>query len=245
MIHKQLLIERVIGPDVFCALIETLYNQDTEFQDIYDKYCAFLHSVGDELISDYNSAVPKLKFTIMQRTCSSLFYAGCLGFKMNDEHFADPLKPTCVWPCVAFDAYLGTERLRDLPLYRASSEAIAAIKALFNAEQLARYSAVEDLCEYLDVVVPQMAHYYGYLAANSLLELLVPGYHGDVLLDAKYTSMLEQHLGFKLDHSQWNGILDLEKWIFPEVDCGEAQSTVFLRKEILSILSAVTNHIYI
>ena len=243
MIHKQLLIERVIGPDVFCALIETLYNQDTEFQDIYDKYCAFLHSVGDELISDYHTAVPKLKFAIMQRTCSALFYAGCLGFKMNYEHFVDPLTPTCILPCVAFDTYLGTERLRDLPLYRASSEAIAAFKALLNAEQLAQFSAVENLSEYLDVIGPQLAHYYGYLAANSLLEHLVPGYRRDVLLDVEYTRMLEQHLGFKLDHSQWNGVLDLEKWIFPEVDCGDAQSAVFLRNELLFGLPAVTNHI--
>ena len=108
-----------------------------------------------------------------------------------------------------------------------------------------RESAYElmNLSEYLDVIGPQLAHYYGYLAANSLLEHLVPGYRRDVLLDVEYTRMLEQHLGFKLDHSQWNGVLDLEKWIFPEVDCGDAQSAVFLRNELLFGLPAVTNHI--
>ena len=243
MIQKQLLIERLIGPDVFYALIETLYNQDEEFRSMYDRYCEFLDYIDKEFDSDYHPEILMFKFAIMQKTCSSLFYAGCLGFRMNYEHYLDPLKPTCVCSCVAFDTYLKTEQMRELPLYRASNRAIADFKLLLPPEQLTKFSNVEELSGYLDVVAPQLAHYYGYLAANSLLEHLVPGYRRDVLLDAEYTRMLEQHLGFKLDHSQWNGALNLEKWIFPEVDCGDAQSAVFMRSEMLCGLSTVANHI--
>lgn len=233
MIHKQLLIERLIGPDVFCALIETLYNQDEEFRDIYDRHCEFLNNFDDGFSAADHSGIRMLKSAIIQRTCSSLFYAGCLGFKMNYEHYLDPLKPTCVWPCVTFDTYLGTERMRTLPLYYESNKIMENFKSILRAEKLAQFSAVERMSEYLDIVGPQLAHYYGYLAANDLLGYLVPDYRGDVLLDTEYLRMLEQHLGFKLDHSQWEGVLDLKKWSFPEIDCGDPQTAVFFRNEII------------
>ena len=233
MIQKQLLIERLIGPDVFHALIETLYNQDEEFRSMYDRYCGFLDYIDKELDTDYHSEILMFKSAIMQKTCSSLFYAGCLGLRMNYEHFIDPLKPTCVCSCVAFDTYLKAGQMRELPLYRASSKVIADFKSMLSSEQLTQFLNVEEMSEYLDVIAPQLAHYYGYLAANSLLEYLVPGYHGDVLLDAEYARILERHLGFKLDNSQWNGVLDLKKWQFPRIDYGDAQSFVLLRNQLI------------
>jgi len=233
MIQKQLVIERLTGPDVFHALIETLYNQDEEFRSMYDRYCGFLDYIDKELDADYHSEILMFKSAIMQKTCSSLFYAGCHGFRMNYEHYLDPLKPTCVCGCISFDTYLKTEQMRKLPLYCASSKAIENFKSILSSEQLTQFLNVEEMIGYLDVVAPQLAHYYGYLAANSLLEHLVPGYRGDVLLDIEYTRMLELHLGFKLDHSQWNGVLDLKKWQFPRIDYGDAQSIVLLRNQLI------------
>ena len=51
-------------------------------------------------------------------------------------------------------------------MYRAANMAIVDFKALLSSEQLTKFSNVEEFSEYLDVVAPQLAHYYGYLAAN-------------------------------------------------------------------------------
>lgn len=233
MMHQQMLIEQFLGPDNFHMLIDTLCNQDEEFLGLYQQYKEWLGKVRHDETLETTCSINKLQVAIMQKTCCAMYYTGCLGAMMNYEHFLDPLKPTCVAPCVELDTYLRVDQMRKLPLYRAADTVINEFKSQLDENGLAGFSVVEKMDAYLETVAPQLAHYYGYLAANALLGYNILGYHQDCRLDAEYTHMLEQHLGYQLDTSHWNGVFDLREWTFPKVELPDPQTTIFYRGEIL------------
>ena len=78
-----------------------------------------------------------------------------------------------------------------------------------------------------------MAHYYGYLMGNELLYHCVPGYHPNMVLDLRYTQMLEQYFGRKLSKDQWEDCYFLKEWKFAPIPKEDPVEVSLWREAIL------------
>lgn len=191
MISKIQFIESLLGKPVVDALIQTLYNQMEDFPDIYQGFLNAIEKLHAELGSEAKNDIKKYVTAVEQMCASNLYYAGMQGLKMNYDHFVNPMMPNCTWPQVDYDDYLRPHIAESLPLYQTAYQFKEKFEKLLpeNLE-----SVIEVVTSYetaLECSGLKLAHYYGYLMGNELLYHCVPGYHPDMVLDYKYTQMLE------------------------------------------------------
>ena len=205
-------MDSLIGKSVVDALIQTLYNQMEDFPSIYRAYLDAIEKLHAELGPEAKNEIKKYITAIEQMCASNLYYAGTQGLKMNYDHFVNPMTPDCTWSQVDYDDYLRPYIAESLPLYQTAYR----FKEKFE-KQLPEHieSVIEAVTSYeteLECGGIKLAHYYGYLMGNELLLHCVPGYHPDMVLDLKYTQMLEQYFGQKISMDQWDGFYFLKEW---------------------------------
>ena len=212
MISKMQFMDSLIGKPVVDALIQTLYNQMEDFPSIYQAYLDAVEKLHAELGPEAKNEIKKYITAIEQMCASNLYYAGTQGLKMNYDHFVNPMTPNCTWSQVDYDDYLRPYIGESLPLYQTAYQ----FKEKFE-KQLPKNleTVIEAITSYetaLECGGIKLAHYYGYLMGNELLLHCVPGYHPDMVLDLKYTQMLEQYFGKKISLDQWEGFYFLKEW---------------------------------
>ena len=78
----------------------------------------------------------------------------------------------------------------------------------------------------------KLAHYYGYLMGNELLANCIPGYHPDMVLDIKYTHMIEDYFGKRISMDQWEGCIFVKDWKIAPLAEEDPQNTMLCREEI-------------
>lgn len=217
MISKMQFMDSLIGKPVVDALIQTLYNQMEDFPAIYQAYLDAIEKLHAELGPDAKNEIKKYVTAIEQMCASNLYYAGTQGLKMNYDHFVNPMTPNCTWSQVDYDDYLRPYIAESLPLYQAAYQ----FKEKFE-KQLPKNleTVIEAITSYetaLECGGIKLAHYYGYLMGNELLLHCVPGYHPDMVLDLRYTQMLEKYFGRKLSKDQWEDYYFLKEWKFAPI----------------------------
>lgn len=229
MIHKTMLLDNLLGQGIVDALIETLYNQVSDFPDTYQQY----QSAIQKLHSLPGTETPRFGKTyaaaIEQRCAALLTYAGAQGLKMNYEHFHNPLLPTCVWPQIDFDAFLSIDQAYSMPLYQTAS--------VYNHDFRKRIpeeisDAIMDYESAIEVYGTKLAHFYGYLLGNDLLMHCVPGYRPDNCLKFRYQHLLEEYFGCPLNFDQWDGFINVVTWQSAPITPTDPQETIIYREEI-------------
>ena len=217
MISKTQFMDSLIGKPVVDALIQTVYNQMEDFPAIYQAYLDAIERLRTELGPEAKNEIKKYVTAIEQMCASNLYYAGTQGLKMNYDHFVNPMTPNCTWPQVDYDDYLRPHIAESLPLYRTAYK----FKEKFEKQLPKNFeSVIEAVASYeaaLECGGIKLAHYYGYLMGNELLYNCVPGYHPDMVLDLRYTQMLEQYFGRKLSKDQWEDCYFLKEWKFAPI----------------------------
>ena len=68
---------------------------------------------------------------------------------------------------------------------------------------------------------------------NELLRHCIPGYHRDTVLDIKYTRMLEDYFGRRLNMDQWEGCINVKEWKIAHIPVADPHDTFSLREEIM------------
>lgn len=232
MITKTQVMESLIGKPVVDAVIETLYNQDDNFPEIYRQYLSAIEHLHAVLDTDSKQAIRKYMVAIDQMCASNLFHAGVQGLKMNYEHFINPMMPNCTSPHVDYDDYLRPHIADTLPLYRSAYQYKEQFQKQLPKELDDTISAVIGFECAMECSGMKLAHYYGYLAGNELLRHCIPGYHSDIVLDINYTRMMEQYFGKKLSMGQWEGCIYVKEWKIAPIPEANSQDTYSLREEI-------------
>ena len=162
MISKMQFMDSLIGKTVVDALIQTLYNQMVDFPSIYHAYLDAVEKLHAELGPEAKNEIKKYITAIEQMCASNLYYAGTQGFKMNYDHFVNPMTPNCTWPQVDYDEYLRPYIAESLPLYQTACR----FKEKFE-KQLPEHieSVIEAVTSYetaLECGGIKLAHYFGY-----------------------------------------------------------------------------------
>ena len=225
--------EAVLGKPVVDALIETLYNQCQDFPKVHQDYLTAIGKLRETLGPEAERDIQRYITAIEQMCASNLFYSGVLGFKMNYDHFINPMAPNCTWKQVDFDDYLNPHVAEHMPLYVAAYRYMEQFERKWPAGLDEIHQAIQSYVIDLEICGTKLAHYYGYLAGNELLKHCVPGYHSDMVLEINYRHLLQDYFGRPLNLQQWEGGINLKEWLIaplPEVD---PQDTFLLREEIM------------
>jgi hypothetical protein len=83
----------------------------------------------------------------------------------------------------------------------------------------------------------KLTRYYGYLIGNEMFAHCIPGYHPDMVLDIKYTHMIEDYFGKRISMDQWEGCIYVKDWKIAPIPEVDPQKVVVLREELLGVTS--------
>lgn len=232
MISKTQFMDSLIGKPVVDALIQTLYNQMEDFPAIYQAYLDAIEKLHTDLGPEAKNEIKKYVTAIEQMCASNIYYAGTQGLKMNYDHFVNPMMPNCTWSQVEYDDYLRPPIAESLPLYQSAYRFKEKFEKQLPENLEGVIDAVTSYESALECGGIKLAHYYGYLMGNELLYHCVPGYHPDMVLDIRYTQMLEQYFGRKLSKDQWEGCYFLKEWKCAPIREEDPADTAVLRERI-------------
>jgi len=230
MITKTNFLDHCLGKGVVDALIKTMYNQVSDFPECHETYINAMAKLKELLGDEAKRDIAKYETAIEMKCSALMFYAGMLGLQMNYDHFRNPMNPTPVWREVDFDDFLRMEIIYNMPQYRAASRYMENFPHQIPEEV---QSAIRSYETDLEICGLKLAHFYGYLLGNSLLQHCVSGYVQDFSLTFRYRHLLEQYFGCPLDMSQWDGIIQTSKWKIAPLPEFDPQEVMILREAIM------------
>lgn len=190
MITMQTVLKQLTGKDIYDSLIHLMTEGFTDFAVVRKRYehtMGILKTkLGEKIVTDTMEA-------IQQQTVSNLLFCGCLGIKANLDNFLNPLARNFL--DVDPETYLREETAHRLPEYMHAQVILEQFYALCAPGYQAQYEEIVAYISYLETAAPKLAHYYGYLLGNEILPRIIPGYHTDMALTARYRMMLRVFFG--------------------------------------------------
>lgn len=192
MVTMQTVLEHLTGKEIVDALIQTMTEEFEDFAEAKHQYDNVLGILEEELGVEPVRAEAD---AIRRQIASDLFYSGVLGLKANLDNFIDPVARNFL--DVDSETYLRENTAHRLPEYEQAQEVRNHFFGQLSPAQKTVYEHVATFVSHLETVGPKLAHYYGYLLGNELLNRIIPGYHPDNVLTIQYRMMMQQYFGRK------------------------------------------------
>ena len=193
MTTTQKIWDLLMGDSIVQALGSVMAENFEDFAESKQKYIDAIAALQESLNGNASISPQEEAEAIQRQSASSLLFSGLLGLKANRDHFIDPVARTFLE--VDSELYLREEMAHMLPGYVSAQETRNRFYAQLSPVQQKLYEDVNTYACYLETVGPKLAHYYGYILGNELLQRVIPGYHPDYVLTRKYTAMLETYFG--------------------------------------------------
>jgi hypothetical protein len=190
MITTQTVLNQLTGNEIYDSLIQLMTESFSDFAECQKKYEETMQVLVLQL---GDNAIDSVRNAILKQTVSNLLFSGVLGIKANFDNFVNPL--TRNFLDVDFEIYLRENTARNLPDYVQAQYELDQFYAQLSLEQRTLYEDIVAFISYLESIGPKLAHYYGYLLGNELLPHIVPGYHSDSALTARYHMLLRDYWG--------------------------------------------------
>jgi len=232
MISKMQFMNGLVGKPVVDAMVKTLYNQSKEFPKLYQAYLDAIEKMHAVLGPEAKDEMQKYITAIEQMCASNFYYCGTQGLKMNYDHFLNPMTPNCTWKEVDYDDYLRPHMAESLPLYEAAYRFKVQFEKRLPEELKDAEEAVGSYVAEMECAGNKLAHFFGYLMGNEMFAHCIPGYHPDMVLDIKYTHMIEDYFGKRISMDQWEGCICVKDWKIAPIPEVEEQEGINLREAI-------------
>lgn len=232
MISKMQFMNGLVGKPVVDAMVKTLYNQSKEFPKLYQAYLDAIEKMHAVLGPEAKNEIQKYITAIEQMCASNFYYCGTQGLKMNYDHFMNPMTPNCTWKEVDYDDYLRPHMAESLPLYEAAYRFKVQFEKRLPEELKDAEEAVESYVAEMECAGNKLAHFFGYLMGNEMFAHSIPGYHPDMVLDIKYTHMIEDYFGKRISMDQWEGCIYVKDWKIAPIPEVDPQENMVLREEL-------------
>lgn len=143
----------------------------------------------NELIaSKYRQIIVGMKYEIM------------LGMKANYDYYESPATNDFLECDIGI--YTQEKKLSLLPAYIEEQRKIMRLNKSLDIDEGEFYDGIREYFIYLDTVCPKLSHFLGYLIGNQVFSEIVSGYTINIEHIMKYTSLLEDYFGCKLDISE-------------------------------------------
>ena len=180
--------ELLFGQGIAEAMIERLLECSADFREDHKRYTEALEQFREV----FGDGADIIHAAVLRKCASDLAFAGMLGFKMNIDHYVNPMSPNCTWAQVDYNDYLREDIARSLPEHQEAETVLEDFRRKLPVDMQQYYSAVAEYESHLVTFGPKLAHYYGFLAGNEILWRWIPGYCPDPMLTLRYTEMVER-----------------------------------------------------
>lgn len=190
---------------VIRRLCEFMMQYCEDFPAHVQNYINCLATLEKELGSE---AIEALKEAVNDKNASDIYFTAGLGYKANLDYFRNPVGNNFLNsdPSV----YLREELAMRMPMHSAAQRRIDEFYDSLTDAQKEMTQAITEYDSYLETIGPKLAHYYGFLLANDMLELTEPAYVQDFSLTYAYSRWMEEYMNVS--------IADLEKFFY---SCGK------------------------
>lgn len=188
----QSIMDQLTSPRLAQNLIEAAEKNLRDFALCRRQY----HEVMCLLEEELGEAAVQERQAIQTQTVSNLLFSGMLGLKANLDNFINPMGRNFL--DVDSEVYLREYTAHSLPEYAQADQAREEFFESLDKRQKTLYDAVSSYTSYLETVLPKLAHYYGYILGDRILPWVIPGYHSDPVLTARYTKMLNGYFAVPL-----------------------------------------------
>ena len=199
MLSLQSILNQFSNAEIYESLVHTMEKQFHDFPEVHHSYLLAMETLQTEL---GEQAVANEQKAIRQEIVSTLLFSGFLGIQANFKHFMDPVAGDFLH--AEPEIYLRENLAKTLPEYEAAQKRRKQFYSCLNNAQKKSYEAVTQYVCYLETVGPKLAHYYGFILGNNLLQRVVPAYQPDIAFTLRYCMLLEKFFGTQFD---WNVLL--------------------------------------
>lgn len=175
-------------------LITVIEENFQDFPAVQQGYILAMETMQNSI---GESAVHKEKEAICQQIASTVLFSGVLGLQANYHYFSDPVGGNFL--NADPEVYLRENIAKHLPEYAAAQQSRSEFYSWLDAARKELYQPVTEYVCYLETVGPKLAHYFGYLLGNELLQRVVPGYQPDLAFTLQYCIKLEGYFGQHID----------------------------------------------
>ena len=177
--------------DFLIAMVEENFQ---DFPDVQQGYILAMETLQNSI---GENAVHKEREAICQQIASTILFSVVLGVQANYHYFSDPVGGNFL--NADPEVYLRENIAKHLPEYAAAQQFRSEFYSRLDAAQKELYQPVTEYTSYLETVGPKLAHYFGYLLGNELLQRVVPGYQPDLAFTLQYCIKLEGYFGQQID----------------------------------------------
>ena len=192
ILNAEEMLTKMVG------VIEGVSKDFPYIKEEYEQALGILRrELGDEKVDKFLDPV--------NRRCEAdLLFCGSLGYQANLNNFRDPIARTFM--DVDFEEYLRVEVLQRMPQRQEAEAEIDVFYHDLNDEQKGLYDAISSYLVSLELDLTKLAHYAGFMFANSMLTYTEPGYIPNYVLTLRYRSFMRDWFGaeFKLWHKKTN-----------------------------------------
>lgn len=154
------------------------------------------NSLSEEKVCELNELITSMYRQII----AGMKYEIILGMKANYDYYESPATNDFLECDIGI--YTKEKTLSVLPAYVEEQKNIMRLIKSLDIDEGEFYDGIREYFIYLDTVCPKLFHFFGYLIGNQLFAEIVPGYTSNIEHIMKYTSLLEDYFGCKLDISE-------------------------------------------
>lgn len=192
----ETLMNQFIEKDFLDFLITTMEDNFSDFSDSRKKYLQAMDSLQRPL---GENAIKKEIEAIHRQLVSITFFAFALGIQANYRYFTDPVGGNFL--NVDPEVYLRENIAKSLPDYTAAQPSRDEFYGKLDCAQQQTYQAVTEYICFFETLGPKLAHYYGFLLGNDLLQRVIPSYQPDLAFTLRYGMMLKAHFRTDLERN--------------------------------------------
>lgn len=185
ILNNEEMLQKMLG------VIESVSKDFPRIKEEYEQSIFMLRrELGDEKVDKFLNAI--------NRRCEAdMLFCGSLGYHANLNNFRDPIARTFM--DVDFEEYLRVEVLQRMPQRQAAENEIEAFYHSLNEMQKGVYDAVSDYLVSLELDLTKLAHYAGFMLANTVLEYTEPGFVPNLVLTLQYQDFLCKWFGSEMN----------------------------------------------
>jgi len=180
-------------------MLEFLKNNIEDFRACENEFDISMTNLKNSLSKEKAEELTELISSMYKSVIAGIKYEIMLGMKANYEYFENPVTGNFLESDMGI--YTKEKTLYVLPVCVEAQRNIARLNKSLEIEDGEFYDGIREYFIYLETVCPKLAHYFGYLIANDLFAELVPGYAPSIEHTGRYTFILEEYFGCRLDMS--------------------------------------------
>lgn len=199
MYSVQSVMSQLTDPGVIMGNVsDTLRKIDPQFTLEEQKYICAVEALKAEIGDTVSPTAAEYIAAKEQKICAELVYVAWLGFQQNLACFQNPVNS--LFLKLDYEDFHQERRMHTLPQIRHAMKTIDSFYVAmreFSEKGIDLTDGIVSYMSYLETTGYKLAHYFGFILADKLLEHVIPGYCSDSLTTLAYARELREYL--KLD----------------------------------------------